>query len=68
MSDQDRGENNRRNFLRASATVGAGAAASALLPGSALAESVPEDRPKAKARRGYQETAHVRDYYKSARF
>ena len=57
--------NARRGFLKATASIGAGAAATTLLPSAVLAsESEAKDRGTAK--RGYQVTEHVIDYYKSA--
>ena len=58
-------DESRRDFIRKSTLVGAGVAAAAVVPGSAVA-SVSEDKPEAKKQKGYQVTQHVIDYYKSA--
>lgn len=62
-SDQSRVS--RRQFLKDSAAVGTAAAAVAMT-GNAVAteEEAPAAEPKKK---GYQRTAHVEAYYKSAR-
>jgi len=65
MRRQDR-QNSRRGFLKTGATIGAGAAASALLPGTAIAE-VEAPQEAAGKKKGYQVTDHVLDYYKSAK-
>ena len=56
----------RRNFLL---TVGAGGAASAA---AIVAKSVPQAQPVAgaedkKTRRGYHATAHINNYYRTAK-
>lgn len=69
MSDE-RNDEKRRDFLKGM-LVGSGAAAVAIASGSALAGPETSDRPapEPKARpKGYQETAHVREYYKTAQF
>ena len=68
----DKSENvtrkDRRDFLR-TLTVGAGVATVALASGTAAAgiaeEAVAENNNTAK---GYRETQHIRDYYKTAAF
>jgi hypothetical protein len=55
----------RRRFLLALGAGGAGAAAAAATP--ALAAPVTAPAAADKAASGYRETAHVRDYYDSAR-
>ena len=57
----------RRQFLRKATLAGSSAVAVAALPGIVAAE--PEVDPAAaepKAHDGYQETQHVRDYYRTA--
>ncbi len=57
---------NRRKFLKGLA-VGGGAVA-VVTAGSTVAAVVePESKTEAKGSSGYQETAHVHAYYKSAR-
>jgi anaerobic selenocysteine-containing dehydrogenase len=65
MKEQDR-DNSRREFLKTGAAIGAGAAASALLPWPAAAE-VEASQESAGKKKGYQLTQHVLDYYKSAK-
>lgn len=68
MSEK-RTQEGRREFLKG-ALLGSGAAVVAAASGGALA-STPEPEPAAepKARpKGYRETAHIRDYYKTAQF
>ena len=60
-------ENGRREFLKTGAAIGAGAAVSALLPGTAAAEGEAEHAADGKAKKGYQLTQHVLDYYKTAK-
>lgn len=55
----------RRGFLKATATVGAGAAVTTLLPSGVIAAE-PEGKDRPAAKQGYQVTPHVIDYYKSA--
>jgi hypothetical protein len=67
MSDKRTNEK-RRGFLKG-ALVGSGAAIAAIATGTVAAAPekkatpVPEPKPESQ---GYQETAHVRDYYKTA--
>jgi len=62
---RDAGQTARRTFLKGAAvttvTVGSGA-----LAANAVAEQVAPKAPETG--QGYQETAHVRDYYRLARF
>lgn len=55
----------RREFIKKSTLVGAGVAASTVLPGAAIA-AVPDEKAESKKQKGYQLTSHVADYYKSA--
>ena len=55
----------RRGFLKATATAGAGAAVTTLLPSGVIAAE-PVEKDQAAAKQGYQVTRHVTDYYKSA--
>ncbi len=57
--------NTRREFIKNSTLVGAGVAATAVLPGAALASSEVENTEPEK-QKGYQLTEHVLEYYKSA--
>ncbi len=60
----------RRHFLKASAALGAGAAAAALIPGltPAADTQAPQGEPAAKpGQKGYQASQHVLDYYRTAR-
>jgi hypothetical protein len=54
----------RREFIRNSTLVGAGIAATAVVPGVATA-GVSIDRSEDKQQKGYQLTPHVIEYYKS---
>ena len=68
MSDKRTNEG-RRGFLKG-ALVGSGAAVVAVASGGVLA-SEPEQKPAAQPEakpKGYRETAHIRDYYKTAQF
>lgn len=56
---------NRRDFMKKSALVGAGVAASTVVGGEAMA-SVTTDTVETRENKGYQLTQHVADYYKSA--
>jgi hypothetical protein len=71
MKHDDTNPKARRDFLKASAALGAGAAATALLPVALdAAAEAPDpagcaaDRPEHK---GYEVTPHVVDYYRTAR-
>lgn len=69
MSDE-RNHEKRREFLKGM-LLGSGAAAVAIATGGAVAGPARDERaaPAPKARpRGYQETPHVREYYKTAQF
>lgn len=57
--------NNRRDFIKKSALVGAAVAASTVAGGEAVA-AVTSDGGEARQNKGYQLTQHVADYYKSA--
>lgn len=65
MSDAN--SNDRRRFLKTSVAVGAGAAASALLPRTAAAVAEEKSDPKTDDPRGYRLTPHILSYYKSAK-
>ncbi len=54
----------RREFIKKSTLVGAGIAAAAVAPVSAVA-GVAVDKPEDKQQKGYQLTPHVIEYYKS---
>ena len=59
----------RREFLRRSLTAGAGAAAAWATVGTASAAFEPaplEAAPETRTRKGYRETRHIRDYYRTA--
>jgi polyhydroxyalkanoate synthesis regulator phasin len=58
-------DNNRRDFMKKSAIVGAGVAATTLASAEAVA-AVTVDEGEIKQDKGYQLTQHVADYYKSA--
>ena len=55
----------RREFIKNSTLVGAGVAATAVLPGTAIAGNTFE-KAEDKKQKGYQLTEHVLEYYKSA--
>ena len=55
----------RRNFIKTSAAVGAGVAATAAISTQAIADVTPTTSEPA-GQKGYQLTQHVLDYYKSA--
>lgn len=57
----------RRAFLKASAAAGSVAAASALLPGMAVAESDEQTTTCDGKKKGYQVSQHVLDYYRTAK-
>ncbi len=56
----------RRQFLRTATLAGSSAVAVAALPG--IVAAAPEAEPAAAESKadGYQETQHVRDYYRTA--
>jgi len=55
----------RRDFLRGSVVVGAGAIAASGLSGQAIA-SVEIEKTEQSAEEGYRLTKHILDYYKTA--
>ena len=55
----------RREFIKKSAIVGAGVTATAVASTSAIAD-VPATRAEKPEQKGYQLSQHVLDYYKSA--
>ena len=62
-------KSDRRRALRGLATSPALAAgAAAVVAGKAGAESPTEQTPEVSPDKGYQETQHVRDYYRTASF
>ena len=62
MQDNDQ----RRNFLKGAAISAAAVGSAALVGKSAAAEI--ESAPATKDKPGYQESAHVKEYYRLARF
>ena len=70
MSKQqpDHGVASRRDFLRNSLTLSAGAATVALTANSVAAAAVdePVEEAKTTASQGYHVTPHIADYYKTA--
>jgi hypothetical protein len=67
MSNRQALDTSRRHFLRALTTAGGAAAVAVALPASSSAAAPDPRQPAPKKPRGYQETAHVRAYYESAR-
>jgi len=67
MSDQRQTPLGRRRLFAAGGTVGALAAAAAVLPLSKPAEAPAEAKPAPEKGGGYQLTAHVQQYYDTAR-
>jgi nitrous oxide reductase len=68
--DTQNPQQRRRHFLKASAVMGAGTAAVALVPGLVSATEAPEAQgePATEAgHKGYQLSQHVLDYYRTAR-
>ena len=57
----------RREFLRSSAVVGAGAIVAGGLSGNAVA-AVDAEKPKQPGEEGYRLTEHIRQYYKTAAY
>ena len=57
---------NRRRFLGGVLVAGAGATVAATLPVEQTPEPVAQAEPEAPVSKGYRETAHIRDYYKTA--
>ncbi|TVP80679.1 twin-arginine translocation signal domain-containing protein [Thioalkalivibrio sp.] len=56
----------RRRFLKKVGLAGTSAAAAAALPGIVAAAPEADEAVSEPGRTGYQETAHVRDYYRTA--
>ncbi len=56
----------RRSFLKGAAVAGT-AMGAGLISKETLAESATE-QPQKSASKGYRETDHIREYYRSARF
>ena len=56
----------RRNFLKKLAAAG-GATAAVAISGQAAASPEPGPASEAKKNRGYHETPHIRDYYRTAK-
>jgi hypothetical protein len=67
MSDQRQTQLGRRRLFAAGGTVGALAAAAAVLPLSKPAETPAAAKPAPEKGGGYQLTAHVQQYYDTAR-
>jgi hypothetical protein len=67
MSDQGQTQATRRRLFAAGGTVGALAAAAAVLPLSKPADAPVEAKPAPEKGGGYQLTAHVQQYYDTAR-
>ena len=57
----------RRTFLKKLAAAGGATAAVAVTSRSALASPAHDPAPKATKQRGYHETPHIRDYYRTAK-
>ena len=57
----------RREFLKQLAVAGGATAAVALTAGAAAAEPEPAPGIAKEEPRGYQETPHIRTYYRTAR-
>lgn len=69
MSDKRTNEK-RRGFLKG-ALIGSGAAIAAIATGGVAAAPEKKETPAAEPKagsQGYQETAHVLEYYKTAQF
>ncbi len=67
MSDQQQTPLGRRRLFAAGGTVGALAAAAAVLPLSKPVETPAAAKPAPEKGGGYQLTAHVQQYYDTAR-
>ncbi len=67
MSNPQALDTSRRHFLKTLTTAGGAAAVAVALPPASSAAAPDPGQPAPKKRRGYQETAHVRAYYESAR-
>lgn len=57
----------RRTFLKKLAAAGGAGAAVVMTSRSALASADNEPAPEASKQRGYHETPHIRDYYRTAK-
>ena len=57
----------RRTFLKKLAAAGGAGAAVAMTSRSAFASPDQEPAPAATKQRGYHETPHIRDYYRTAK-
>jgi hypothetical protein len=57
----------RRTFLKKLAAAGGAGAAVVMTSRSALASADNEPAPEATKQRGYHETPHIRDYYRTAK-
>lgn len=58
-------EVSRRDFLRGTAAAGVGAAIVAGIPGAAMAADEQIEQVAKTSDKGYQETSHVKQYYKT---
>jgi hypothetical protein len=67
MSDQQQTPLGRRRLFAVGGTVGALAAAAAVLPLSKPAQTPAEVKPAPERGGGYQLTAHVQQYYDTTR-
>lgn len=65
MKKSDTSNIKRRSFLKGAA-VGTAAVSAGVISNQAVAEDV--DVSKTKLKQGYQETKHVKEYYRLARF
>lgn len=59
---------NRRRFLKSMAAAGGVAAVAGSTTAVFAADRTVEEEPRGKAKKGYSETPHVRDYYAKAAF
>lgn len=66
MKEHETRTEDRREFLKTGAALAAGVATAGLLPGAVAAEESVAGTSEAKKKR-YQATAHVLDYYRTAR-
>jgi hypothetical protein len=57
----------RRTFLKKLAAAGGAGAAVVMTSRSALASADNKPAPEATKQRGYHETPHIRDYYRTAK-
>ena len=64
-SNQER-KTGRRNFLKGAAVAGAAVSTGAVT--QATHAEVTDSKPEEVVKKGYQETDHVREYYRLARF